>query len=538
MTDSFQTITEAYNKWLEANLELAGNVKIEDLRDQNEGRGVVATRDINEDEVLFSISRDNVLNIQTSSLANVKENNGVILKRLNHWEGLILCLAYERSLGELSRWKGYLDTLPTSFNNLIFWNEEDLNLLKPSLILDRIGSAEAEAMYDKLFSKVVEELGVSEELKDVNLKEFHKIANTIMSYSFDVEGEEDDQDEEEGEEGEEEEEEAEQEEEEKENHDNYNEAEDENTEKNQSENESESEDEAFEFDDHILKSMVPFADTLNADTNLCNANLTYQSENLVMKAIKPIKKGEQVYNTYGNHPNSEILRRYGYVEWTGSKFDFGEIRLSLIENYFISTYSVEKESLKLIVKIIADSEYLLHLTGEDGSIVVESYDFYKDGEILPEFLMLVTLLTSICLCKAEDLKWFKKTIRISKRNPTGSELSRFINRTSKKCYQLLEQNIITESVKENIGRILDLRLKEYPDEIKELVGQELVVPKKENREAMAETVLVCEYKALWACKDEGLRSFKVIHDEKLIKNIMKRKLEEEEGSKRNKRIKG
>ncbi|ANZ75617.1 BA75_02653T0 [Komagataella pastoris] len=537
MTDNFQTITEAYNKWLEANLELAGNVKIEDLREKNEGRGVVATRDINEDEVLFSIPRNNVLNIQTSSLANVKEGNGVILKNLNHWEGLILCLAYERSLGDSSRWKGYLDTLPTSFNNLIFWNEEDLNSLKPSLILDRIGSAEAEAMYDRLFPKVVEELGVSEELKNVNLKEFHKVASTIMSYSFDVEEEGED---EEDEEGKEEDDEIDDEEEGEENQNNDSGAEDGNTENNHSENENDDEDEekVFEFEDHLLKSMVPFADTLNADTNLCNANLTYQSENLVMKAIKPIRKGEQVYNTYGNHPNSEILRRYGYVEWTGSKFDFAEILLSQIENYFISTYSVEKDSLKLIVKIIADSDYLLHLTGGDGSIVVDSYDFYKDGEILPEFLMLVTLLTSICLCKAEDLKWFKKTIRISKRNPAGSELSRFINRTCKKCYQLLEQNIITESVKENIGRILDLRLKEYPDEIKELMGQELAVPKKKNREAMAETVLVCEYKALWACRDEGLKSFKVIQDEKLIKNIMKRKLEEEEGSKRNKRIKG
>ena len=32
-----------------------------------------------------------------------------------------------------------------------------------------------------------------------------------------------------------------------------------------------------------------------------------------MRAIKPIKKNEQIYNTYGNLPNSDLLRRYGYV---------------------------------------------------------------------------------------------------------------------------------------------------------------------------------------------------------------------------------
>ena len=32
-----------------------------------------------------------------------------------------------------------------------------------------------------------------------------------------------------------------------------------------------------------------------------------------MRSIKPIPKDEQIYNTYGNLPNSDLLRRYGYV---------------------------------------------------------------------------------------------------------------------------------------------------------------------------------------------------------------------------------
>lgn len=34
-----------------------------------------------------------------------------------------------------------------------------------------------------------------------------------------------------------------------------------------------------------------------------------------MDAIKDIKAGEQIWNTYGDPPNSELLRRYGYVDF-------------------------------------------------------------------------------------------------------------------------------------------------------------------------------------------------------------------------------
>jgi len=48
-----------------------------------------------------------------------------------------------------------------------------------------------------------------------------------------------------------------------------------------------------------------------------------------MRSIKPISKGEQIYNTYGNLPNSDLLRRYGYV-LPGSKDDVVEIQWQLI----------------------------------------------------------------------------------------------------------------------------------------------------------------------------------------------------------------
>ena len=48
-----------------------------------------------------------------------------------------------------------------------------------------------------------------------------------------------------------------------------------------------------------------------------------------MRSIQPIAKGEQIYNTYGNLPNADLLRRYGYVI-SGSRDDLVEISAELI----------------------------------------------------------------------------------------------------------------------------------------------------------------------------------------------------------------
>jgi N-lysine methyltransferase SETD6 len=48
-----------------------------------------------------------------------------------------------------------------------------------------------------------------------------------------------------------------------------------------------------------------------------------------MRSIKPIAKNEQIYNTYGNLPNADLLRRYGYVI-PGSRDDIVEISAETI----------------------------------------------------------------------------------------------------------------------------------------------------------------------------------------------------------------
>ena len=48
-----------------------------------------------------------------------------------------------------------------------------------------------------------------------------------------------------------------------------------------------------------------------------------------MRTIRAIAKDEQLYNTYGNLPNADLLRRYGYII-PGSRDDLVEVTAEMI----------------------------------------------------------------------------------------------------------------------------------------------------------------------------------------------------------------
>jgi N-lysine methyltransferase SETD6 len=47
-----------------------------------------------------------------------------------------------------------------------------------------------------------------------------------------------------------------------------------------------------------------------------------------MRAIKPIKKGDELFNDYGELPRSDLLRRYGYVTDNYAPYDVVELPLT------------------------------------------------------------------------------------------------------------------------------------------------------------------------------------------------------------------
>ena len=93
---------------------------------------------------------------------------------------------------------------------------------------------------------------------------------------------------------------------------------------NNNDDEEEEEENDDEDEEEGLLAMVPMADMLNHKTGYNNARLFHEPECLRMKAIKFIKASDQIYNTYGDLCNADLLRKYGFADENNS-FDLVEI---------------------------------------------------------------------------------------------------------------------------------------------------------------------------------------------------------------------
>lgn len=580
----FEENTKKFLNWVNENFtNVSPKFQVVDLRNKGQGRGLIATKDISSNEVLFELSRDTILNINTASISSINKENLNILKSLNQWQALIVCVAYEWYLGDKSKFIHYFNVLPFNtedYNSLMFWKDEELQYLKPSGVLQRIGKSAAEEMYSLLVADIIPNRLKCKELADfLTLEKFHIVASLIMSYSFDVddmledddvdasdESDSDDSDDNSDDNSDDDKKEKEEtsqtdhfqhDKEQKPQHEHKPEYENENQESKFEEIEKEVDENGNEniIDDDVdisddpvsgdsyLKSMVPLADTLNSNTSLVNATLKYEATKLVMVADKPIKKGEQIFNLYGELPNSEILRKYGYVELPSSKFEFAEISKSTIKRTFEKIFAKKLQFLKeiqienlikFLFETIEESEYLEeNLTPEmEFGIISEKYEIYSNGEIIPELILLVLIITSIIKAAESDEKWFKKIVKSIERKPS-MDLIAFVNRSILKCHQLLEnKNAITIETVENIKAITQERINEYPSDIIDETYKLPEIYQDFSRKDLSNIVLFDEVSCL---KDvingkfppKTDQTVTVIEDDKFLRNLLKRKIEEQ-----------
>ncbi|KJZ73949.1 hypothetical protein HIM_06617 [Hirsutella minnesotensis 3608] len=310
----FDSATLAFMKWYTAlpGATFCDSIEMADLRSQNAGRGIVATRDIPADTTLFTIPRKAILSIETTALRShmphIFEDLGNAEKEqaLDSWSALILTLMYEHFLGGASPWKSYMDVLPESFDTPMFWSSQELQMLQGSSMISKIGKDEAEGMFRaKLLPAIRSRPDVftsSSEYSDEQLIQLaHRMGSTIMAYAFDLENEDENDDNEDG--------------------------------------------WVEDRDGKSLMGMVPMADMLNADAEF-NAHVNHGDDSLTVTSLRPIKAGEEILNYYGPHPNSELLRRYGYVTEKHSRYDVVEIPWSLVEEAIITRLGVSEFTLK------------------------------------------------------------------------------------------------------------------------------------------------------------------------------------------------
>lgn len=65
-------------------------------------------------------------------------------------------MMWEESRGEDSPWSGYLRDMPTAFDTLMFWSENELEALQASTIREKIGRAEAENDYHQRIRPILQ----------------------------------------------------------------------------------------------------------------------------------------------------------------------------------------------------------------------------------------------------------------------------------------------------------------------------------------------------------------------------------------------
>jgi SET domain-containing protein 6 len=212
------------------------------------------------------------------------------------WLQLILAMIFENARGSQSRWSAYLNILPTSFDTLMFWSTSELQMLQGSAVVDKISREAADRTFAEQLLPIVrsnQEIFQAQALGDGDLLALcHRMGSTIMAYAFDLEK------------------------------------------STEGQQPPQAQDEEWEVDEeeNPAKGMVPLADLLNADADRNNAKLFYQEDQVVMKTIKPVLRGEELFNDYGALPTADLVRRYGYVTPNYTRYDVVEIPADLIRS--------------------------------------------------------------------------------------------------------------------------------------------------------------------------------------------------------------
>ena len=352
--DEFNSQSNKFIDWLKHHgTPISQKIELADLRHRSAGRGVLAGEDIADDEELFSIPRTSILTVDTSSLPDdIKQ------KLDDPWLSLIIAMIYEDQKGTKSKWKAYFDILPETFDTLMYWSEKELDMLRGSAVVNKIGKEGANKMFYEQVIPVIRQreaaFQASELADDELLALCHRMGSTIMAYAFDLESSA-------------------------------------NTEEDGWEEDSDS-------GEVQPKGMVPLADMLNADADRNNAKLFYEDDKVVMKAIKAIKKGEELFNDYGPLPRADVLRRYGYVTDNYAKYDVVEMSLGMIKETAKEEMKISDNDVKTRLEYLDEQGAL-----DDGYVIFRSS--YDDGPFSDE---LRTLLNVLATPKAEYDRLRKK----------------------------------------------------------------------------------------------------------------------------------
>ncbi|XP_034542284.1 N-lysine methyltransferase setd6 isoform X2 [Notolabrus celidotus] len=311
--------------------------------------GMLATDDIEEGEILFTIPRPALLHQGTTKVSALLEKEGSSLESSSGWVPLLLALLYEYTSSQ-SHWKPYL-SLWTDFKTLdhpMFWSKEERDrLLRGTGVPEAVDTdlANIQREYkDVVLPFINKHLDIWNP-KTHTLELYTQLVAFVMAYSF-QEPQEEDEDEE-----------------------------DEDDEEEKTPN---------------LPMMVPMADMLNHVSNH-NANLEFTPDSLKMVCIRHIHKGEEVFNTYGQMANWQLLHMYGFTEpYQNNSNDTADIPITNL--YTVVTQGIQSDLDQQLVE--EKWEVLCELMQEKAAFVFGKEGCLSDTE-------LHTALKVLCMSEDE-----------------------------------------------------------------------------------------------------------------------------------------
>lgn len=307
--------------------------------------GMLAKDDIEEEEVLFMVPRKAILHQGSSKISAVLDKEKQLLENASNWVPLLLALLHEYTSTQ-SHWRPYL-SLWNDFRKLdhpMFWSKEERDALLqgtgiPEAVdrdLDKIHKEYSDVVFP-LITKYPEYWPPY----TVTLELYTQLVAFVMAYSFQEPHEEDDD------------------EDEQENAPNP-------------------------------PMMVPMADMLNHIANH-NANLEFTPDSLKMVSVRQIRKGEEIFNTYGQMANWQLLHMYGFTEPFPSNSN--DTVVITVNNFYKTAKSIVPDSE---VALLEEKWKMLSQMEMNDAII-----FGKQGCLTDSSLN--TVLKVFCMSKEEFL---------------------------------------------------------------------------------------------------------------------------------------
>ncbi|XP_070763845.1 N-lysine methyltransferase setd6 [Enoplosus armatus] len=310
--------------------------------------GMLAKDNIEEGEVLFTIPRSALLHQGTTKVSALLEKERSPLESSSGWVPLLLALLYEYTSTQ-SHWKPYL-SLWTNFKTLdhpMFWSKGDRDrLLRGTGIPEAVDTdlANIQREYTDVVLPFITKHPDLWNPDTHTLELYTQLVAFVMAYSF------------------------------------------------QEPQEEEDDEEDQEEDEKAPNPpmMVPMADMLNHVSNH-NANLEFTPDSLKMVCVRSIHKGEEVFNTYGQMANWQLLHMYGFSEpYQSNSNDTADVPIANL--YKVVTQGVQSDLDRRLVE--EQWEMLCQMMQEKAAFVFGKQGCLTDTE-------LHTALRVLCMSKEE-----------------------------------------------------------------------------------------------------------------------------------------